>query len=64
MAVHDQSEMGFSIPQGTWPWQPIFVGFYRKRPVAQPGGLSLGFSLRLVSPAADSTILFFAHQKF
>jgi len=25
MAVHDQTEISFSIPQGTLPWQPIFV---------------------------------------
>jgi len=27
MAVVDQPEISFSIPQGTFPWQPIFVGF-------------------------------------
>jgi len=27
VAVDDQSEISFSIPQGTLPWQPIFVGF-------------------------------------
>jgi len=27
MAVVDQPEISFSIPQGTLPWQPIFVGF-------------------------------------
>ena len=25
-AVDNQSEISFSIPQGTLPWQPIFVG--------------------------------------
>jgi len=27
MAVDDQSEISFTILQGTLPWQPIFVGF-------------------------------------
>jgi len=27
MAVDELSEVSFSIPQGTLPWQPIFVGF-------------------------------------
>jgi len=26
-AVEDQSEISFSMPQQTLPWQPIFVGF-------------------------------------
>ena len=26
-AVYDQHEITFSIPQGSLPWQPIFVGF-------------------------------------
>ena len=25
--VDDQSEISFAIPQGTSPWQPVFVGF-------------------------------------
>jgi len=37
MAVDDQYESSFSIPQGTLPWQSIFVGFNRRRLVAQPG---------------------------
>jgi len=40
----------FLITQGSLPWQPNFVGFSacipgRKRLVAQPGGLTLGFAL-------------------
>ena len=51
-AVDDQSEISFSIPQGTLPWQSIF-GFSAwmlldRRLVAQPGGLTLGFAQHLV----------------
>jgi len=28
MAVDDQSEISFSIPQGTLPWQPILLVYY------------------------------------
>jgi len=56
-AADERSESSFSIPTGTLPWQPIFVGSILKlmgvaggrRLVAQPGGLKLDFSLRLVS---------------
>ena len=27
MAVDERSEVSFSIPEWTLPWQPIFVGF-------------------------------------
>jgi len=47
MAVDDQSKISFLILQGTLPWQAIFVGFNRRRRVAQPGGLKLGFALHL-----------------
>jgi len=50
MAVDDQSVVSFSIPQGTLPWQPIFVAFihgWRWELVAQPGGLTLSFTLQL-----------------
>jgi len=30
IAVDDQSEISFSIPHGTLPWQPIFVSFIRR----------------------------------
>jgi len=30
MAVEDQSEISFSNPRGTLPWQPIFVGFIHR----------------------------------
>jgi len=30
VAVDDKSEISFSIPQGTLPWQPIFVGFMHR----------------------------------
>ena len=51
MAVDDQSEIiKFSIPQGTLPWQPVFLGFCpqnwfspRQWLVAQPGRLTSGF---------------------
>jgi len=56
MAVDDQCEISFSIPQGTLPWKPIFVVVLgvavRRRLVAQPGGLTLGFALHLVFSAA------------
>jgi len=29
MALDDEPENSFSIPQGTWPWQPIFGFFHR-----------------------------------
>jgi len=29
MAVDDQSEISFSIHQGTLPWQPFFAAVYR-----------------------------------
>jgi len=48
VAVDDQSEISFSIPEGALPWQPIFVGFERRRLVAQPGGLTSGFALHVV----------------
>jgi len=48
MAVDDQSEVSFSVPQGTLPWQPTFVGFDRRRRLAQLGGLTFGFAVRLV----------------
>ena len=66
MAVDDQPEISFSVPQRTLPWKTIFVGFiHRKytvflwfypqnwfagcrRLVAQPGGLTLGFTPHLV----------------
>jgi len=34
MAVDDQSEVNFSISQGTLPWKPIFASFDRRRLVA------------------------------
>jgi len=52
--MEDQFEISFSIPRGTLLWQPNFVGFTcmgvdgSRRLVAQPGGLTLGFALRLV----------------
>jgi len=48
MGVDDQPEICSSIHQRTLPWQPIFVGFGRRRLVAQPGGLTLGFALYIV----------------
>jgi len=30
MAVDDQSEISFLIPQGTLPWQPVFVAFIHR----------------------------------
>jgi len=30
IAVDDQSEISFTIPQGMLPWQPIFVGIDRR----------------------------------
>jgi len=53
MAVDERSEVSFSIRQGTLPWQSI-ICFYRmgvagrRRLVAQPGGLTLGFVLHPV----------------
>ena len=53
MAVDERSEVSFSIRQGTLPWQSI-IWFYRmgvagrRRLVAQPGGLTLGFVLHPV----------------
>ena len=48
MAVDNPCQISFSIPRGSFPWQPIFVGFNHRRLVAQPGGLMLGFALHLV----------------
>jgi len=52
MAVDDQSEITFSISQGILPWQPFFVAG-RKRLVAQPAGLTLGFAMHLASFSRD-----------
>jgi len=49
MAVDDPSEINFLIPRWTLLWQSIFVVAGRRRLVAQPGGLTLSFVLRLVS---------------
>jgi len=49
MAVDDPSEINFLIPRWTLLWQSIFVVAGRGRLVAQPGGLTLSFVLRLVS---------------
>jgi len=46
MAVHDQSEISFLIPERTLPTQPIFVAGHRRQ-AAQPGGLTLGFAVYL-----------------
>jgi len=53
MAVDNQPEISFLIPQGTLARQPISVVFIcrtvagRTRLVAQPGGPMLGFALHL-----------------
>jgi len=57
MAVDDQSEVSFSIPQGTLPQQPIFVGFIRRTGGCRwwtqaasgaAGRAKVGFASRLV----------------
>jgi len=49
MAVGDQSELSFSILQGTLPWQPIFVVVHgcRGSHLAQLGEIKLGLALDL-----------------
>ena len=42
----DQSEISFSIPQGTLPWQPIFVGFIHRTDSLDTEGASLIFCAR------------------
>jgi len=61
MAVDDQHEISFSIPQYTLPWQPIFVGMIHRtsvvrgcravcrRLVVRLGGLTSGSAVNLVS---------------
>jgi len=48
-AVDDQSEISFSILQRTLPQQPVLV--------AQPGGLTLGFAVHLVTVTVAYTTL-------
>jgi len=38
IAVDDQSEISFSMPQGTLPWYPIFVAFIRMTDSLDAGG--------------------------
>ena len=49
MAVGDQSELSFSILQGTLPWQPSFVVVHgcRGSHLAQLGEIKLGLALHL-----------------
>jgi len=56
MAVDERSQVSFSITQGTLPWQPVFVGFYRNAQAyyssayrSSPGGSTGGQSLRSMS---------------
>jgi len=54
MAVDDQPKISFSAAQRTLLWQPIFVDFMIHKlilvtPVAQPGGLTLGFVVHQVT---------------
>jgi len=47
MAVHDQSEIRFPIPQRKLPWELFFVVAGHRWLVAQPGGLTLHFAVQL-----------------